>query len=236
MRTIGIIGGIGPESTIDYYRLIISRYRSRRPDGSYPSVIINSIDLPRMIGFVGANDFPSLVAYLADEVERLARAGASIGALAANTPHLVFDELQRASSIPLVSIVHAARDGAVARGLKRVALLGTRFTMSGQFYPDVFAAADVETVAPTDDEQDYIHDKYMNELVRGQFAAATRARFEQIIARLQRDERIDGVVLAGTELPLLLRESAFEGLEVLDTTRLHVDAIIEAMLGGANSD
>ncbi|MDP9190339.1 MAG: amino acid racemase [Acidobacteriota bacterium] len=229
MRTIGIIGGIGPESTIDYYRLLIDTYRSRVPDGSYPSIVINSIDVSKLLR-LAANDLPSLTSYLATEVDRLARAGAAFGALAANTPHIVFDAVQTASAIPLVSIVHAAHDSATRSGLKRLALFGTRVTMAGPFYPAVFRGGGAALVTPQPEEQDYIHDKYMTELLKGNFADGTRQQFERIIARLRDDEGIDGVILAGTELPLLLRHSAIDGVAMLDTTRLHVDAIIDTLL------
>lgn len=229
MRTIGIIGGIGPESTIDYYRLLIDAYRSRVTDGSYPAIIINSIDVAKMLG-LAANDPPSLVSYLTAEVQRLVNAGADFAAMAANTPHIVFDAVQSTSSIPLVSIVRAAYDGATRRGLTRLALFGTRFTMAGSFYPAVFDGTGITLVKPRHDEQDYIHGKYMDELLKGHFADETRQHFERIIVRLRGEQRIDGVILAGTELPLLLRQSAIEGVEMLDTTRLHVDALIETLL------
>ena len=97
MKLIGIVGGIGPESTIDYYRLFISTYRERRPDGGYPPVVINSIDLARALKLVSSNDLAGLAAYLLEEIRRLARAGATHGLLSSNTPHIVFDELRRAS-------------------------------------------------------------------------------------------------------------------------------------------
>ncbi len=230
MKTIGLIGGIAPESTIDYYRRLIAACRQRAGDGSYPSIVINSIDLTRMLALV-ATDRAALAMDLVAEVERLAKAGAVLGAFASNTPHLVFEEVQRASPIPLVSIVDAARDAAVARGLRRVALLGTRFTMTGTFYPAVFAAANVSLVTPPAGEQEYIHDTYMNELVAGRFDDPARERFLGIIRGLREREGIDGVVLAGTELPLLLRDSTVDGVEMLDTTALHVAAIVERIFG-----
>jgi aspartate racemase len=228
MKTLGLIGGIAPESTIDYYRRLVAACRERAGDGSYPSILIDSIDLTKMLSLV-ASDRGALTAWLVAELERLARAGVELGAFASNTPHLVFDEVQRASPIPLVSIVDAARDAATARGLRRVALLGTRFTMAGPFYPAVFAAAGIAVVTPSPDEQDYVHTTYMNDLVAGRFEAPTRARFLQLIETLQRRESIDGVVLAGTELPLLLRETTLSGLTLLDTTALHVAAIVERL-------
>ena len=229
VRTIGIIGGIGPESTIDYYRLLIDGYRSRVTDGSYPSIVINSIDVAKLLGFA-ANDLPSLISYLTAEVQRLANAGADFAAMAANTPHIVFDAVQSASSLPLVSIVRAAYDGVTRRGLTRLALFGTRFTMAGSFYPAVFDGSGIALVLPRADEQDYIHDKYMGELLKGHFTDETRQQFERIIVRLRDEQRIDGVILAGTELPLLLRDSEVDGIAMLDTTRLHVDAIIDTLL------
>lgn len=230
MKRIGVIGGIAPESTIDYYRRLVAACRERAGDGSYPSILINSIDLTKMLR-LAANDREGLVAFLAEELERLAKAGAELGAFASNTPHLVFDEVEHVSPLPLVSIVHAARDGAVARGMRHVALLGTRFTMSGTFYPSVFAAAGVHVVTPSAEEQTYVHDTYMNDLVAGRFEEHTRQRFVEIIRGLRERERIDGVVLAGTELPLLLRDAEV-GVEMLDTTALHVAAIVERAFAG----
>src|SRR5436190_10956406 len=101
MRTIGMIGGLGPESTIDYYRSIIARFRARKPDGGYPHVIINSLDVDKGIAMLDAGRLDDLADYLVISVELLTRAGADFGFIAANTPHLVFDEVQRRSAIPL---------------------------------------------------------------------------------------------------------------------------------------
>src|SRR5271156_7217419 len=107
MKTVGIIGGIGPESTIDYYRLIIAVYGERRPDGSAPSIVINSIDLQKLRLMFEGNEHAAIVDYLTAELRRLSAAGAHFAAIAANTPHLVFDELRKQSPIPLISIVEA---------------------------------------------------------------------------------------------------------------------------------
>jgi len=93
MTTVGIIGGIGPESTVAYYRQIISRYRDRRPDGHYPQIIISSIDMTRMLGLIGAGSFAEAADYLAEEVRKLERAGADFALLASNTPHIVFNNI-----------------------------------------------------------------------------------------------------------------------------------------------
>ncbi len=105
MKTVGIIGGIGPESTIEYYRMIIASYREQKQDGSYPAILINSIDLRKMLDLIGANELAEATEYLVGEVQKLARAGADFGVLASNTPHIVFDEIRRQSPIPLISLV-----------------------------------------------------------------------------------------------------------------------------------
>jgi aspartate racemase len=230
MKIAGIIGGIGPESTIEYYRLIVGLYREREPDGSYPQFIINSIDMQRMRSLIEGNNLPELTEFLLNEMRKLAAAGAEFGALSANTPHLVFDSLRRRCPIPLISIVEATCDAAKASGLKRLGLLGTRFTMQARFFPDVFAQAGIALAAPALGEQDYIHDKYMNELVNGAFLPETRDRMLAIVERLKNEERIDGLILGGTELPLLLGKVKNAGIPFLDTTRLHVEQIVARML------
>lgn len=230
MRTIGIVGGIAPESTIAYYRQLVARLRERLGDGSYPPIVINSIDMTHMLALIGDGRTAELVAYLTGEVWKLAAAGAEVGLFASNTPHIVFDEVQRESPIPLVSIVDAAAAAAEARGLKRLALLGTRFTMRGRFYPAVFAARQIALVPPYPDEQTYVHDRYMGELVLGVFTPETRAGVLALVERMRERDEIDGVILGGTELPLLLGDTTRAPLPFLDTTQLHVDAMVARAL------
>ena len=230
MHTAGIIGGIGPEATVDYYRSIVGAYRAAKPDRSYPAVIINSIELNRMLELVEANALDALAGYLSSEVLKLANAGADFGVFASNTPHLVFDEIHRRSPIPLISIVEAACDAAKALGLTKLGLLGSRFTMQGRFYPKVFSKAEISLVVPEREEQTYIHDKYMNELVNGIFLPETRARLLSIVDRLKEREKIQGLILGGTELPLILRDVPDCGIHFLDTTQIHVKTIVERLL------
>jgi aspartate racemase len=230
MKTVGIIGGIGPESTIEYYRQIIAAYREQKADDSYPSIIINSVALDRLLAWAGASDWDAFANYLAGEIDRLARAGADFGALAANTPHIVFDELRRRSPIPLLSIIEATREHARKLGLKRVALFATRFTMQGGFYPEVFSKAGIAIVAPSDDEQALIHEKYIGELLNNIFLPETRNRLLEIVDRMKARENIEAVILGGTELPLLLREAQHNGIPFLDTTKIHVNRIVAELL------
>jgi len=230
MKTVGIIGGVGPESTIDYYRLIIAAYREQKPDGSYPPIIINSIDLKKVLGMMEANDLTVLTDHLVDELQKLARAGADFGLLASNTPHIVFDALQRRSPIPVISIVEVTCEAAKSLCLKRLGLFGSRFTMQGRFFPEVFSRQGIRLVSPNEDERTYIHDRYMGELVKGIFLPETRAGLLKIVDRMKQQEGIEGLILGGTELPLILRDAPDCGIPFLDTAKIHVKAVVARLL------
>src|SRR5579884_1379961 len=162
MKKLGVIGGLGPESTIDYYRFLIAAYRERVPDGSAPPIIINSIDMNKGLSMVRSENYEQLTEYLLKELEVLARAGAAFAIISANTPHIVFDEVDARTPLPLISIVEATAAEAKKRGLNKLTLFGTQFTMQGSFYPKVFRRHEIALVVPGKEEQAYIHDKYMN--------------------------------------------------------------------------
>ena len=230
MKTLGIVGGIAPESTIQYYRLIIAAYREKKQDGSYPPILINSIDMTAMLDMIGAKNLTGVTTYLVGEVEKLAQAGANFALFASNTPHIVFEDIQRKSSIPLLSIVQTACATAHGLGLKRVGLFGTRFTMQGHFYADVFSEQGLTVVVPTAQEQEYIHGKYMGELVAGIFLPETHDRILEIAKQMYARDKINGLVLGGTELPLLLHDVEESAFPFLDTTRIHAEAALAQML------
>lgn len=225
-----MLGGIGPESTVEYYRSLITGYRQLRPDGSYPSIIINSIDVSKLLGWMEANQLSKVADYLVDELQKLARAGADFGIIAANTPHIVFDEVQQRSSIPLISIVEATCAEAERRGISKAGLLGTRYTMQARFYLDVFSRKGIALVVPSQDEQNYIHDKYISELLIGVFLPETRERLLGIIESMKQQHQIQTAILAGTELPLILRGDRACGIPLLDTTQIHVQAVVARLL------
>jgi aspartate racemase len=227
VSTLGIVGGLGPESTIDYYRRILEGWKRDDPSSS-PSIIIDSLDVDRGLRLV-EHDRPGLIEYLSASIHRLSAAGADFAAMAANTPHVVFDELVARSPIPVLSIVEACAEEADRRALRRLGLLGTRFTMEGRFYFEVFARRGMTIVAPNDKERAWIHDSYIGQLLKGDFRDETRSGVISVIERLRDEERIDGVVLGGTELTLLLSDPVVAGIPALDTTALHVDAIVKRL-------
>jgi aspartate racemase len=230
LKTLGFIGGLGPEATIDYYRLIVEEYRRQKPDDSYPRIIINSINLTEIINFLETKQYSSVTERIVDEIDKLACAGADFALISSNTPHIVFDEISSQSSLPLISIVCASRNAAKSLGLKRLGLFGSGFTMKARFYPQVFAEDSMQVLMPAPEEQDYIHVCYMDELVKGIFRDETRAALLAIVDRMKKQEGIDGLILGGTELPLILRDVGDQGIPFLDTTRIHVQVAVKEML------
>ena len=220
MKTIGIVGGIGPESTIAYYRLFVA--------AGHPPLLINSVEVRQMLDAMMQQDLPLVTDYLVEAVAVLTKAGASVGLIAAATPHIVFDEVQRRSSLPLVSIVEATCAHVQSLGLRRVGLLGTRYTMEGRFFPAAFEAAGIEMVMPAPDDLSYVHHIYVTELLKSQFLLETRRQLLQVIDRLIDQQGVEAVILGGTELPLVLTDASHRRVPLLDTTRIHVDAAIAA--------
>ena len=230
MAILGLVGGIAPGSTVDYYRRIIERYQRNIDDGSYPSIVINSIDLTRMLRLIDAPVHDELVEFLSQEIERLSLAGVDFALLASNTPHLVFGQIAARSRIPLISIVESTAKVAELRGLSNLGLLGTRFTMEGGFYESVFGRHGLRVAIPGQRDREWVHDVYVNELIKGKNSAETRRRMFEVVANLNTSLGVDGVILGGTELPLLLGSENPTGVPLLDTTRIHVEAAVSELV------
>jgi len=138
---------------------IIASYREHKKDNSYPQILINSINMTKMLDLIAADRLEEVTGYLVDEVGKLADAGADFGLLASNTPHLVFDDIQGRSPIPLISIVEKTCLAAKKSGYTRLGLFGTAFTMKSAFYENVFSRQQITIVVPDTADQDYIHEK-----------------------------------------------------------------------------
>ena len=230
MKTIGIIGGIGPESTIDYYRKIVAAYCESDVSGNYPQIIINSINMNEMLKLIGANKFNDIADNLVVEFEKLAAAGADFGILASNTPHIVFDKVRDSSALPLISIVEVTCNKVKEIGLQRVALFGTKFTMNGGFYDQVFSQLNIQVFTPNDIDQSFIHEKYLEELVKGNIQDETKSKLLDIASKMKKKQDIQGLILGGTELSLILQNGDAPGIHIVDTTDAHVESILKALI------
>lgn len=234
-RVLGIVGGTGPESTIDYYRSLVATWRRRRLDGSYPRVIIDSVEAGRVIRLLGEGEYVAVGREVGAALGELAAAGCGQALLASNAVHLAFDHIDPPSPMPLIHIVEVTREAAVAGGHRRLGLIGTRFVMQSRLYPDRFEPAGLTIVVPTPNEQDAVHGIYVGELVLGEFRDDSRERLVELIAAMRDRDRIDGLILGGTELALTLTEPTYAGVPILNTAQIHVDAAVDWLLGGGET-
>ena len=230
-RVLGIVGGTGPESTIDYYRSLVATWRRRRPDGSYPRVVINSVEAGRIFRNLATSDFDAVGRDLGPAVAALAAAGCQRAMLASNASHLAFDRIDPPPTIGLIHIVDAARDAAVSNGYRRLGLLGTRFVMESDLFPTRFAPAGLDVRIPTATERDLVHGIYFEELVEGVVRDESRRALTAVVAAMRERDRIDAVVLGGTELALILTDPLCAGVPVLNTAQVQVDAAVDWLLG-----
>ncbi|QRM57247.1 amino acid racemase [Sinorhizobium sp. BG8] len=229
MKKLGLIGGIGPESTLLYYRKLVYAAHERIGEHFFPNLTIESLNVFEVFRFCQAKEYDGLTAYLMTGINNLIAAGAEIVALTGNTPHIVFGELRAQSCVPLISIVEATRQEALRRTVNRIGLLGTRFTMEADFFKEPLRDVGIDVIAPTAPEIDYIADKIASELERGIVKDETRTRFLAIVERMRGEHGIDALVLGCTELPLLLNGTPLP-LQTLDTMEIHIDALLEASL------
>lgn len=228
---LGIVGGVGPESTADYYRRFVDRWRERGPAGTYPSILIDSLNSKHALDALLAGDLEPAVRMFDASVARLAGAGAQLGLIASVTMHLVFDRVATAAPIPMLSILDALVDAARAGGIRRPGVVATRPTTEGEFFARPFATAGIELVRPEEEDRGFVHEVYFGELVKGRFTDETRMRLVGVIERMKTRHDIDAVILGGTELPLILDEPSYAGVPVLDATGIHVEAAIDRLVG-----
>lgn len=225
MKRIGIIGGLGPEATVDYYKEIINVFKNENGDLNYPEIIIYSVNMSLFIGLMNAGKFEQATTYLSDRIENLRLAGADFAAISANTPHRLFDQIKERSAIPLISIVEATRDEAEKLGLKRPGLFGTGLTMNASFFPEVFKREGIEIIVPSKKDKELINQKLFSEIELGIFKDETREILIGIIEKMVREQHIDSLILGCTEFPLMLIAEIYAGIPVLNTTKIHVESI-----------
>jgi aspartate racemase len=230
-RVLGIVGGTGPESTVDYYRKVIATWRRRRPDGSYPRVIIDSVEGGSVIRQLGEGQFPEVGRQVGAALAELAAAGCGRAMLASNATHLAVPHIDPPSPIPLIDIVDTALAAAAAAGHRRLGVIGTRFVMESSLYPDRFGPAGIAIAIPLPEERELVHHIYIDHLVQGIIRDDDRDALVAVISAMRVRDGIDGVILGGTELALTLTDASYGGVAVLDTAQLHVDAGVDWLLG-----
>lgn len=227
MKRIGLIGGMGPESTVDYYNGIIHAFKNEQGILNYPEMIIYSVNLSEFINLMNGKAYDEVVDLLTGKLEALHRAGADFAAITANTPHMLFDRINERSPIPLISIVEATCERTRNNGLKRPGLIGTGFTMNGIFYQEVFGRYGIPVIMPEAEDRKIINEKLFSEIELGIFKDETRNLLIRLIQKMVQQNHIDSLILGCTEFPLILTAPEYAGVPMLNTTQIHVDAIVK---------
>lgn len=229
MKKLGLVGGMGPESTIPYYHDIVYGVQEILGQSVFPELSIESINVFDVLRLCSEQKYDELTEYLMSAINNLVKSGADFAALSANTPHIVFDRLQEKSPIPMISIVEATFEEAKRRGLKKIGLLGTIFTMTGEFFKSPFVKKGIQVVIPLEEEMELINGKISTELELGIVKEETLLSFQHIISRMKKENDIEAIVLGCTELPLLLNDEV-SPVPCLDTMQIHISSIINAIL------
>jgi len=223
-KKIGILGGMSPESTVEYYQHITRAYTRRFGDYGYPEIIIYSVSFQLYVDWPGQDRWDLVAQGLSQAAQRLETAGADFIVIATNTMHLVLDQVQARVHIPVLSLLDVVAEAILARGIKTVGLLGTKFTMKKNLYQDALARKGITVLVPDADDREIVNRVIYDELVAGQIRAESRARYVDIIKKLTA-RGAQGVILGCTEIPLLVSE-ADAGLPLFDTTLLHAEAAL----------
>ena len=229
MKKLGLVGGMGPESTIPYYHDIVYGVQKRVGTDCFPNLTIESVNVFDVLRFCKEQKYDELTKYLLNAIRNLANSGADFAALSANTPHIVFDRLKEQSPIELISIIEATKDEALRQNKKKIGLLGTIFTMTGEFFKQPFLDSGIEIVVPTTDEMEFVNQKIAFELELGIVKEETLQDFQRIIMRMKNEEGIEAIILGCTELPLLLNDEV-SPVPCLDTMKIHVEALIDRIV------
>jgi aspartate racemase len=224
MKTIGIIGGLTWLSTAEYYRVLNEMVNARLGGVASAKIVLHSVNFEEIKTLTFADDWEGISRLICDLARKLEAAGADCILIGANTMHRIADQVQAAVNIPVIHIAAATGRAIQEKKLKKVALLGTRYTMELGFYQRVLEQDGITTIIPGEEDRQYIHDAIYNEMGKNLFLPATRERFLAIISQLAA-AGAEGVILGCTEIPLLIKQNDCS-LPVFDTTQIHAAAAL----------
>jgi aspartate racemase len=229
MKKIGLVGGISWSSTLDYYRLLNEEVNKKLGGLDFAECIIYSVNFNHFQKFNAHYDWDSTFELLGHAAESLKRAGADVIVLCANTAHVVAERIRERVDLPLVDIRVATALSVQGKGLRKVGLLGTVYTMELDFYKNVLHAHGIETIIPEKEGRDYIEETLVQELGQGILKPETKEAYLQIINTLIQ-QGAEGIILGCTEIPLLIGQEDVS-VPVFNTTHIHVQAAVQFALG-----
>ncbi len=226
MKKIGLVGGIGPASTVSYYLGLIDKFRKELGGNVYPEIVIDSVNMQIATEYISNGDLKRSAELMLKSLSNLKAAGAEIGAVTANTEHIAWNEMKNLFEIPVVSIVDAAVDEILKGGFKRVLVLGTVFTMRSGLYEEALASKGITPILPSEEDKELIGGLIFPNLENGVIIPQDREKMLDIAEKYISDCKADAVLLGCTELPLIIKNGDVSAA-VLDTTAIHINAIFE---------
>jgi len=222
MKTIGLIGGITPMSTILYYQILNDLTAQKYTEKSSCKVVINSFNFAEISEHQSNGRWDLLDEMMKDSGKALQAAGAECILICANTMHLCIDAVRSVVDVPVIHIAEATAQDINQQGLKKVALLGTKYTMEKTFYTDILTDAGIETIIPKLEDRNVIHEVIYTELAKGELNPESKQKYVQIIDQLIKDGA-EGIILGCTEIPLLIKPEDVP-VPIFDTTKIHAQA------------
>ena len=226
MKKLGLIGGVGPETTLKYYKEIEYGVMEKLGRSVLPRITIESLSCFRMIPLGAAQDYKGMTDYIMSAVRGLEKAGCDFIALACITGHMVYKRVQPQCHVPMLSIVDTCLEAVIARGCRKALLLGTEGTMKDDFFKQPFRSAGLEIVVPSPKEQQYVGWYIENELEHGIIREDVRKEFYRIVDYMVKKDGVDALILGCTELPLIVRQEDLS-IPVFDPTEYHIRKTID---------
>ncbi len=224
-KRIGIVGGVSPQSSALFYKLLVEKHFLRNKDYYYPEIVMFSVDFGKIKDFQNETDSMNYIQEFIKAIDSLERAGAEFAVIASNTPHRVFSQIENKVSIPLLSIIDVVADYAADNGYKKLLLLGTRYTMSEDFYKDGLKKKNLETIVPSPRDQGLVNRIIFNELVLDIINETSKIELIKLINTYS----ADAVILGCTELPLIIQKEDIS-TPIIDGTDIFAEATLDFAL------
>lgn len=228
-KCVGIIGGLGPASTLDYYKGIIKEFKTAKNKEVYPPILLNSLNLTEIIGLIESQEYEKLIEKLIIAITQLKNAGADFVAISSNTPHIIFNQLEEKSPLPLISIVEATTSYIKKHGFKKVLLTGTSFTMNNSFYQKTLNKYNIKCITPNEEDKIAIQNIIFPNLENGVIIPEDKEKYLKIVNKIKNEDNIDGLILGCTELPLMIKQEDL-AIPIINTTEIHIHRIVKELI------
>lgn len=233
-KHIGIVGGLSPESTTEYYRIITREYNKKAGGLNFPEMTIRSLNMREIVDLFNQDRWDEMADIIVSAIHDLQRAGADFAAVATNTPHNAYERIREKSPLYVLSIMDATAREIQKGGYKKVGLLGTKQTMEYGFFQKTFKKYGIETVTPDEEDRNFVDGVIWNELVHGKITEKAKQGYKGVIDKMVKNGA-EGVILGCTEIPLLIKPND-SPVKTYDTTTIHAKAILDYALGDYSAD